>query len=98
MRSRSRNELKIHLKIMMSAIWSATRMADGKLLVSAIRKRFKGQSFLTEEKWVSYKPKTQTWIIDPIDGTTNFVTWKRDYTIPIAIMRKNVRFWFGLRC
>ena len=96
LRSRSRNELKIHLKNhdVGDLVSDADKQTE-KLLVSAIRKRFKGQSFLTEEKWVSYKPKTQTWIIDPIDGTTNFVTWKRDYTISIAYYEEE-RPVFGL--
>ncbi len=85
LRSRSLSELKIHLKNKdISDLVSDADKQTEKFLVSAIRRRFKNQSFLTEEKSVAFKPGAQVWIIDPIDGTTNFITWKRDYTISIA--------------
>ena len=81
----SLNELKIHLKNEdISDLVSDADEQTEKFLVSEIRRRFKNQSFLTEEKSVVYKPGAQMWIIDPIDGTTNFITWKREYTISIA--------------
>ena len=85
LRRRSLSELKIHLKNKdISDLVSDADKQTEKFLVSAIRRRFKNQSFLTEEKSVAFKPGAQVWIIDPIDGTTNFITWKRDYTISIA--------------
>jgi Archaeal fructose-1,6-bisphosphatase and related enzymes of inositol monophosphatase family len=42
-------------------------------LVDALRQLPVKAGFITEEKTVSYQGEEYCWIIDPLDGTTNFI-------------------------
>jgi len=51
--------------------------------------------FITEEETTKQITKEYTWIIDPLDGTTNFIHGLPPYSISIALMREN-RIILGL--
>lgn len=53
-------------------------------LVNEIQKQFPGQSFLTEEKTIRSDINDTLWIIDPIDGTTNFIMQQKNFAISLA--------------
>lgn len=55
-----------------------------KMLVTKIQEKFPNQTFLTEESMVENKVGNQSWIIDPIDGTTNFIYSQRYFAISLA--------------
>ena len=57
--------------------------ASEKMIVDALRDRFPEDGFLGEEYGVSGQ-KDGMWVIDPIDGTTNFIKNIPLYTISIA--------------
>lgn len=57
-------------------------------LVEGISKQFKNQSFLTEEKTVESIVSDDMWIIDPIDGTTNFIYQKENFAVSVAYFHK----------
>ena len=60
-----------------------------KILIEELSKIKKNYSFLTEETGViKNKDKENTWIIDPIDGTTNFLHGIPHFAISIALMSK----------
>ena len=42
--------------------------------------------YITEEQMTSQEEKEYTWIIDPLDGTTNFVHGIPNYCVSIALM------------
>lgn len=44
--------------------------------------------FITEEETTERMTKDLTWIIDPLDGTTNFIHGLPPYSISIALMEK----------
>jgi len=46
-------------------------------------------SFLTEEETVQYEEREYSWIIDPLDGTTNYVHGDSPYSVSIALMCKS---------
>ncbi len=48
-----------------------------------------GTGFITEEETTKRVTKEYTWIIDPLDGTTNFIHGLPPYSISIALMREN---------
>ncbi len=48
-----------------------------------------GTGFITEEKTTKQVTKEYTWIIDPLDGTTNFIHGLPPYSISIALMHEN---------
>lgn len=53
-------------------------------LVDKINARYDQQDFVTEEKMIETKGLKDTWIIDPIDGTMNFIYLKKDFAISLA--------------
>jgi len=55
------------------------------LLVSELSSLIPHAGFLTEENTVSQEIKPIRWIIDPIDGTTNFIHGLPMYTISIGL-------------
>lgn len=57
-------------------------------LVEEISKKFPKDSFLTEEKTISLTKSDYVWIIDPIDGTMNFVYTAKDFAISVALYVK----------
>lgn len=62
-------------------------------LVSSIQEYFADSSFITEEKTVSNSCDGKyTWIIDPLDGTTNFVSCKKDYAVSVAVYKHQKPF------
>lgn len=58
-------------------------------LVSKLSKLIPDAGFLTEEKTINKVGKTYTWIIDPLDGTTNFIHGIPTYAISIALYEDN---------
>jgi myo-inositol-1(or 4)-monophosphatase len=59
-----------------------------KMLVEALRKKLPGCGFITEENTAEGKQE-YNWIIDPLDGTTNFVQSVPCYAVSIALERNN---------
>ena len=61
-----------------------------KILIEELSKTKKNYSFLTEETGViKNKDKDNIWIIDPIDGTTNFLHGIPHFAISIALKSKD---------
>ena len=58
-------------------------MAVQERLVSALSARFPDTAFLNEEE-TTHTMHERMWIIDPIDGTKNFVRRQEDYAISVA--------------
>ncbi len=61
-----------------------------KILIEELEKSKKNYSFITEETGVINKAdKNNFWIIDPIDGTTNFLHGVPHFAISIALKNKD---------
>ena len=61
-----------------------------KVLIEELSKIKKNYSFITEETGIiKNKDKENIWIIDPIDGTTNFLHGIPHFAICIALQHKN---------
>ncbi len=61
-----------------------------KILIEELSKSKKNYSFLTEETGsINNKDKQNIWIIDPIDGTTNFLHGIPHFAICIALQSKD---------
>ena len=62
-----------------------------KILIEELSKSKKNYSFITEETGnINNKDKENIWIIDPIDGTTNFLHGIPHFAICIALKSKDV--------
>jgi myo-inositol-1(or 4)-monophosphatase len=65
---------------------SAADLASEKMIIEAIRSRFPDHSILSEEAGRSTPTESgPTWIIDPLDGTTNFVHGIPQFAISIGV-------------
>lgn len=56
-----------------------------KKLVAGLKKLIPGAGFITEENTIEQDRKEYTWIVDPLDGTTNFVHGVPAYAISIGL-------------
>lgn len=64
-------------------------LVSEKKIISVIRKHFPEHNFLAEEKRYKKTNSKYTWIIDPLDGTNNFVFGMPIFSVSIACARGN---------
>jgi myo-inositol-1(or 4)-monophosphatase len=60
-----------------------------KQLVEGLSKLLPGSGFIAEEGTSPHNNEAYKWIIDPLDGTTNFIHGIPCYSISIALMKEN---------
>jgi myo-inositol-1(or 4)-monophosphatase len=58
-------------------------------VVSILRNRFPDHGFLVEEDGVEHRPSAYCWVLDPIDGTTNFVHGFPFFCVSLALTLEN---------
>ncbi len=61
-----------------------------KKLVKGLSEILPEAGFITEESTVAREDKEYKWVIDPLDGTTNFLHQMPVFSISIALMHKNM--------
>jgi len=65
---------------------SAADLASEQVIIAAIRKRFPEHRILSEEAgWSTPSISGPTWIVDPLDGTTNFIHGIPQFAISIGV-------------
>jgi myo-inositol-1(or 4)-monophosphatase len=79
---------------------NATRKSDGtlvtktdeqidRLISSRIAARYPGHAILSEEQSTIYDPDDEyTWVVDPVDGTTNFAHGMPIWGVSIALLHR----------
>lgn len=85
------DQLEIRAKARNEYVTQVDQAAEQAILES-IRKRYPDHSFLAEESGESRgrgSDQELTWIIDPLDGTTNFVHGFPTFSVSIALRRKD---------
>ncbi len=60
-----------------------------KLMISKIKEKYPNHSIISEETKSNLKDSEYTWIIDPLDGTTNFVHNLPIFAVSIGLQYKN---------
>jgi len=75
---------KIEYKGLNDMVSYVDKTAEQKL-VQNLEKLIPDTGFLTEEKTINREGKTYKWIIDPLDGTTNFIHGLPTYAISVAL-------------
>lgn len=60
-----------------------------KQLVRELKKLLPEAGFLTEESTVEFVKNEYVWIIDPLDGTTNYIHGDTPYAVSIALMQND---------
>ena len=58
-------------------------------IIRTLRKAYPDHSILAEESGLQKKNEDYTWIIDPLDGTTNFIHGFPQFAISIALKYRN---------
>ena len=82
-------KLQVSLKGPNNFVTNADRKAE-EIIIEELEKSKKNFSFLTEESgFIENKDKDNFWIIDPIDGTTNFLNGVPHFCISIALLIEN---------
>jgi myo-inositol-1(or 4)-monophosphatase len=69
-------------------VTSIDKMSE-EMLVDGLSKLLPGSGFVAEEGTSSKKGDTYNWVIDPIDGTTNFIHGVAPHSVSIALMRNS---------
>lgn len=78
------DDITIDLKSGFSDFVTSVDKGVEEFLVNAINNKYDNQTFLTEEEMTKNESSDQVWIIDPIDGTTNFIFSQKYFAISIA--------------
>lgn len=86
--ARDLDKMSVEKKSQNDFVTEADKAAEESLIESLLG-AYPEHSILTEEQgWVGDKNAEFTWIIDPIDGTTNFMHGHPQYAISIGLLHK----------
>ena len=58
-----------------------------RLIVSALRELLSEAGFITEEGLAGHDTEQMLWVVDPLDGTTNFIHQYAPYAVSIALLQ-----------
>lgn len=91
-RTAMENELVIEEKTNPSDLVTNVDKQIEQLLVERIREHYPNEFIVSEEGYGDSLNSLEgvVWFIDPIDGTTNFITQKEDFAIMIAVYQDGV--------
>ncbi|MBL8447480.1 MAG: inositol monophosphatase [Zoogloeaceae bacterium] len=82
--------LKIQAKSTNDFVTEVDRSAEA-AIIEVLQDAYPGHGILAEESGESGSPDTEyQWIIDPLDGTTNFIHGFPQYAISIALARRGI--------
>lgn len=79
------SDTDVELKDKSSLVTYVDKEAE-KRIVSAVKKLIPESGFVTEEGTASHNNEKFKWIIDPLDGTTNYIHGINPYSVSIALM------------
>ncbi|MGT2895577.1 inositol monophosphatase family protein [Streptococcus entericus] len=89
-------EVKVETKSAATDLVTNVDKACQQFLVESIQDRYPNDHFLAEEDNLKTNPsRGAVWVIDPIDGTVNFVTQQQDFAVMLAYLEDGVG-QFGL--
>lgn len=78
----------VEIKSVASLVTYVDKTAEASI-VKALRKLIPDSGFVTEEGTATYNNERFKWIVDPLDGTTNFIHGITPHSVSIALMEKN---------
>lgn len=79
------SEKDVELKSVASLVTYVDKTAEARI-VEALKKLIPGSGFITEEGTASHANEKYKWIVDPLDGTTNFIHGIAPHSVSIALM------------
>ena len=85
----------VELKESISNIVTEVDMACDQLITNAISLKFPSHNILTEENGFKTNQSKYTWVIDPLDGTSNFAAGIPWFGVIIALFEDNLPILAG---
>ncbi len=85
----SRGKLSVKFKSPIDLVTGADQASEA-LIISLIRKAFSGDDIMTEESQDQRTGSKRRWIIDPLDGTTNYAHGFPMWCVSIAFEEKGI--------
>ncbi|MDD5176480.1 MAG: inositol monophosphatase family protein [Sterolibacterium sp.] len=82
------SQLKVSTKQQSDYVTEVDKLAEG-AIIEMLRENYPNHAILAEESGSSGQSEFQ-WIIDPLDGTTNFIHGFPQYAVSIALAHKGV--------
>ena len=90
------HELSIDKKSSKDFVTEVDRLAE-KIIIEELSSNFPNHSFLGEESGLTKNKSIYKWVIDPIDGTNNYIHNYPYYAISLALYEKDkIVFWDNL--
>lgn len=77
-------------------VFTETDLEIGKFLVNSINEIYSEHNIIDEETGVTDKNSLFTWVIDPIDGTSNFAAGVPTYGIMIGLLKDTTPIAAGI--
>ncbi|PID59646.1 MAG: inositol monophosphatase [Ignavibacteriae bacterium] len=81
--------LEIEFKTDVSNIVTNIDKAAEKVILNYVRKKYPNHSIIAEESGREEKSSEFTWVIDPLDGTTNFAHGLPIFSVSIGLQKNN---------
>jgi myo-inositol-1(or 4)-monophosphatase len=94
-REKFRKSLTVSIKESASSILTEVDLACEKVIFDTIRNSFPGHNLLGEESGLINNHSNYTWVVDPLDGTSNFAAGLPWFGILIAVFDKSVPVMAG---
>ncbi len=87
--------IEFEIKESQSNIVTQADMNSDALIIELIKERFPSHNILSEESGFNNMHSIYTWVIDPLDGTSNFVSGLPWFGILIALFENNTPIMGG---
>jgi myo-inositol-1(or 4)-monophosphatase len=88
-RSKFRSNFNIQFKSNETDLVTEVDKASEKIITDFINKKYPDHSILAEESGETKKSSEYRWVIDPIDGTTNFAHGLPIFSVSIGVQKNN---------
>ena len=85
----STNDIKVDYKGTTDLVTNIDREVEN-LIIEKINSHFPDHTILAEESGLNQKTPDYLWVIDPLDGTTNFVHGYPSFGVSIGLLIKGV--------
>ena len=82
--------VKTAYKESQSSIVTEADIESDRLIISTIRKKFPTHNIISEESGFISNNSEYTWVIDPMDGTSNFASGVPWFGVLISVFKNNI--------
>ena len=80
---------KISFKENRRSLLTTSDLKSEKIIIKTIKNKFPGHNIISEESGIENKKSEYSWIIDPVDGTSNFSQGIPFFCASIALAKNN---------